>query len=293
MRLLFVRHGDPDYEHDALTEKGRREAELLSRVIPEMGIREVYISPLGRARQTAEIGLQNVTVEKTTTVPWLMEFMTDLNLNQHPELRCAYGEDTPLLDGGKELSGFIGGHKSYYEMLHPGSVKAYLPDEQGKVPTYAPRIIWDVLPSYAKDHPELYDCKEWLHSDLAIAGHLEECSEYVFDNFDAMLADHGYRRDGLIYDAVAPNRRTVACFCHLGLECLLASHLMHVSPFTLWMHFAFVPSSVTEFITEERQEGIAIFRARRLGDISHLVQGHEEPSFAARFCETFDGPERH
>ena len=30
MRLLIVRHGDPDYEHDTLTEKGWREAELLS-----------------------------------------------------------------------------------------------------------------------------------------------------------------------------------------------------------------------------------------------------------------------
>ena len=26
MRIIFVRHGDPDYEHDTLTEKGHREA---------------------------------------------------------------------------------------------------------------------------------------------------------------------------------------------------------------------------------------------------------------------------
>ena len=30
MRILIVRHGDPDYDHDSLTEKGFREAELLS-----------------------------------------------------------------------------------------------------------------------------------------------------------------------------------------------------------------------------------------------------------------------
>ena len=28
MRLLIIRHGDPDYVRDSLTEKGRREAEL-------------------------------------------------------------------------------------------------------------------------------------------------------------------------------------------------------------------------------------------------------------------------
>ena len=30
MRLIFIRHGDPDYVHDTLTEKGKREAELLA-----------------------------------------------------------------------------------------------------------------------------------------------------------------------------------------------------------------------------------------------------------------------
>ena len=29
MKIIFVRHGDPDYEHDTLTEKGIREAKLL------------------------------------------------------------------------------------------------------------------------------------------------------------------------------------------------------------------------------------------------------------------------
>ena len=30
MRILIIRHGDPDYEVDGLTERGRREAELLA-----------------------------------------------------------------------------------------------------------------------------------------------------------------------------------------------------------------------------------------------------------------------
>jgi formamidopyrimidine-DNA glycosylase len=30
MRILIIRHGDPDYEHDTLTEKGHREAKLLA-----------------------------------------------------------------------------------------------------------------------------------------------------------------------------------------------------------------------------------------------------------------------
>ena len=31
MKILFVRHAEPDYEHDSITEKGRREAAFLAR----------------------------------------------------------------------------------------------------------------------------------------------------------------------------------------------------------------------------------------------------------------------
>lgn len=30
MRILLIRQGDPDYEHDTLTEKGHREAALFA-----------------------------------------------------------------------------------------------------------------------------------------------------------------------------------------------------------------------------------------------------------------------
>ena len=32
MNIYIIRHAEPDYEHDSLTEKGWREAELLSPV---------------------------------------------------------------------------------------------------------------------------------------------------------------------------------------------------------------------------------------------------------------------
>ena len=43
MRLLIVRHGDPDYEHDTLTEKGWREAELLSERLSKLPVKEFYV----------------------------------------------------------------------------------------------------------------------------------------------------------------------------------------------------------------------------------------------------------
>ena len=52
--------------------------------------------------------------------------------------------------------------------------------------------------------------------------------------------------------------------------------------------FAMAPTSVTELASEERQKGCAYFRGLRIGDISHLYMGGEEPSFSARFCETYE-----
>ncbi|MFR5295066.1 MAG: hypothetical protein ACLTF6_09935 [Clostridium sp.] len=112
--------------------------------------------------------------------------------------------------------------------------------------------------------------------------------------FDRLLAFHGYEREGLYYRAVRPNRDTIVLFCHFGVECVLLSHLLHVSPMPLWHGLCAAPSSVTTIYTEERRQGIASFRANAFGDISHLYAAGEEPSFAARFCETWDNEnERH
>ncbi len=50
MKLLFIRHGDPDYTIDSLTEKGWKEAEFLSEKIAALDVRDFYVSPLGRAK---------------------------------------------------------------------------------------------------------------------------------------------------------------------------------------------------------------------------------------------------
>ena len=52
MRILLIRHGDPDYEHDTLTEKGRREAALLAEAAPDMNLGACFVSPLWRAQAT-------------------------------------------------------------------------------------------------------------------------------------------------------------------------------------------------------------------------------------------------
>ena len=80
-------------------------------------------------------------------------------------------------------------------------------------------------------------------------------------------------------------------YCHFGVECVLLGHLLGISPMILWHGMCAAPSSVTTLVTEERREGTACFRMTSFGDISHLYAGEEEPSFAARFCESYQNSE--
>ena len=52
MRILIVRHGDPDYSIDSLTETGWKEAKLLAARLSKIDIKDFYVSPLGRAQDT-------------------------------------------------------------------------------------------------------------------------------------------------------------------------------------------------------------------------------------------------
>ncbi len=73
MRLLFIRHGDPDYAIDGLTPRGRREAALLAERIAPMEISEYYVSTMGRALETARPTLEKAG-RTAAECPWLREF---------------------------------------------------------------------------------------------------------------------------------------------------------------------------------------------------------------------------
>lgn len=73
MRLLFIRHGDPDYTIDSLTGQGWLEAELLSDRISGMDIDEFFVSPLGRAKDTASLSLRKAG-RTAKELGWLREF---------------------------------------------------------------------------------------------------------------------------------------------------------------------------------------------------------------------------
>ena len=240
MKLLIIRHADPDYERDDLTETGRREAACLAERIAPMEITEYFVSPLGRARATIAPTLRKAG-RTAVEYDWLQEFSIPI--------------ERPDVDG---LS----------------------------------RVPWDWLPQDWLKDPRLRSDRDWRKNEIMQRAHTGEVYDRVVGEFDRLLASYGYERDGLLYRAVRPNTDTLAFFCHLGVACVLMSHLMNCSPMVLWQGTTLAPSSVSVVYSEERRSGVAAFRAASLGDVSHLYAAGYEPSFAARFCEVHGNGDR-
>jgi broad specificity phosphatase PhoE len=77
MQIFLIRHGDPDYSIDDLTEFGHQEAAALGKRMGSIGLDELYASPLGRAQTTAsyvakETGLVIQTEPWTCELDWEM-----------------------------------------------------------------------------------------------------------------------------------------------------------------------------------------------------------------------------
>ena len=236
MKIMIIRHGEPDYEHDSLTEQGWKEAALLAERLEKTDIAALYCSPLGRAKATAAPYLER-TGRTAETKDWLREF---------------------------------------------AQVMIHRPDyPEGK------RVCWDWLPQDWVQHPLFFQYDQWYNDPVFVEANAKREYDAVTAALDELIASHGYERDGLLYKVVRPNEETIALFCHFGVESVLLSHLLNVSPLSLWHGTCALPSSVTVLATEERREGIAAFRMLCFGDTSHLYAGGMEPSFAARFRETY------
>lgn len=183
--------------------------------------------------------------------------------------------------------------------LKPVSKKAetldWLREFEGRVktsPIKPPEQCWDRLPSYWTETDDYYG-ENWYNTDLMKTANVRQEYERVCNGLDELLKKHGYVHEGRHFRVERSNHDKIVLFCHFGVECVILSHLIGVSPMILWHNFVALPTSVTTAITEEREKGIAVFRVNAFGDTSHLYAGNQPVSFAARFCECFDDDTRH
>ena len=242
MKILIIRHAEPDYEHDTLTEKGWREAEYLSEYMKNIPVDAYYVSPLGRAQDTASLTLKKVN-SNATTLEWLKEFHSPIKR----------------------------------------------PDKNGQ---YA--NTWDWLPEDWTKEDLYFDKDKWYTTDIMSNDNVKKTYDWVCDGLDEILLKHGYKRHKNYYEAIEANNDTIVFFCHFGLEGVLLSHLLNISPMCIWHGTVALPSSITTLATEERRENIAYFRMSSFGATPHLYVNNEPESFHARFCECYKNEnERH
>lgn len=237
MKLIFIRHADPDYDLDSLTPTGWREAEALAEHLSSMEVAEYFVSPLGRARATASPTMQRIGAE-ATVLPWLTEFT----------------------------------HRTPSKPSYPLSSE----------------VPWDWRPLEWTVRPRFFDREQWAGEAEMEESNIGHHYRTVCHAFDAFLAERGYERSGRMYRTLLGHTETYVFFCHLGSMGILLSHLLNISPMIMWHSFAPAPSSITTVVTEERQKGHVSMRLLSFGATPHLDTSGIEPSFAARFCETYE-----
>ncbi len=235
MRILIIRHGDPNYEEDCLTEHGWKEVVPLADRLEKEHIDYFYVSPYRRAIQTAQPTLERYGTQGVIK-DWLHEFSYPI-----------------VQDSGKPKG-----------------------------------IPWDLYPAQWTSHPENFTEDLWGETAAMASGEIRPKYDAVVNSLDALLAEHGYVREGRYYRAERANKDTIAFFCHFGLEIVLLSHLLNLPLVPMWHGMVAAPTSVTSLNTEEREKGVAYFRMNYFGDASHLPAAGMEASFHARFCEIYD-----
>ena len=175
MRILLIRHAEPDYSVDSLTPKGRVEAELLSRRLDGYDIRDFFVSPLGRAKDTAAYTLNRLGRE-AETLPWLAEFRGSYQDPETGERRIVAWDVKPRI-----WSSFPGimDIRTWYETpaFRNGNVRKIWEETVSGVDALLSRY------GYIKDGP-VWKCRE--NKDFTIA---------LFCHFGISMAVLGYLTD--------------------------------------------------------------------------------------------------
>ena len=185
MQLLIIRHAEPDYVNDSLTEKGKREAALLAERLCKLPIRAFYISTMGRAQETALPTLRKMGLQ-------LPSRQSQAETDNSGTAAQSSSVTVQECDWLREFS-----HKIF---------RPDVPDKRS--------IAWDWLPLDWTEKEPFFDREKWLEDDVMKEGGVSERYLEITRYLDRVLKDHGYVREESYYRAEHPNRDIIAFFCH-------------------------------------------------------------------------------
>jgi len=176
MKIYFVRHGDPDYKHDCLTELGHKQAQAAAERLKNCGIERIYSSTNGRALMTADYTAKLLGLEV---------------------IRCDFMREI----GWKSIDG---------EPI-PGNGNP-----------------WLVSSLFVSEGKSLTD-RDWTLAEPFCQSIVVDTVRHAYSEFDALLAEYGYRREGDYYRVTGENTdRTIAVFSHGGSSSAVLSHLLNI-----------------------------------------------------------------
>ena len=111
MRLFIVRHADPDYPNDHITDHGHKEAAACAERFKKLGLDRLYTSPLGRARATCGYTAEALGMEPVV-LDWTAELAgTEQEFEGHGRL-CVWDTPGELIRAHDPLPG----HTNYLEL---------------------------------------------------------------------------------------------------------------------------------------------------------------------------------
>lgn len=105
MLFYLIRHADPIYNPDSITDLGKRQAEAVGKRLALHGIDEIYSSPMNRAQQTAK-PLSEMINKPIQIEPWTFECWDEFAVTKEDGSRTFCMN----LEGSKFLS-----NENYYK----------------------------------------------------------------------------------------------------------------------------------------------------------------------------------
>ncbi|GAB0492741.1 hypothetical protein MMPV_004010 [Pyropia vietnamensis] len=303
MRILIIRHADPEYHGDTLTPAGHAEAAALGARLAR-GLEGtpdfLYTSPLGRARDTAAA----IAVAAASPPPGV----TPRTLTPAVEGWTRELSHWPRLGEGLATSG----DSSNGDGDGNGAVAGEGGGDGGARPGEGGLALWDVPPELIRDaesgsevSARLMRAARGVDATAADGGGGGGGGgsggsggsgggwDSLVASSDAFLARHGYERVGGRYKVTARNSAVLAVVCHGGFGLTWLAHLLRLDPPVVWTSFWMAPSSVTTVLFDERSPGWATPRCIGLGDISHLeVAGLRIPNSRYEKPNVFGGHAR-
>ncbi len=99
MKIVIIRHAEPDYENNTLTEKGFIEAKALGKYYNASMYRDIYCSTLNRAKYTCEAIVKGE--KEINFCDWLVEFKPRIEINGIGQ--CSWDYPPSLFDNNPTL----------------------------------------------------------------------------------------------------------------------------------------------------------------------------------------------